>query len=264
MNYTYRLYTNRTIGVFVNKDDAINLLFHVNNSKIEVFNHLTPIGIYTLKNNELYFNNKKIELEGFMKEWYNNKDENIDLNLFIPMTQTEKSVNNLPTNPEELLKHIQELEKASKLNEDLIDEIKNNVDNKQEIYQDKKNLFDKEKKDLDKEKENWFQFKSKLEADKRVYFIIKEQLESGELTEESIPVLFQDKYPIFKYMDDHKLIYNDDTLFTEEINNYMMILPKFNTNNTNESESQQATYNDLFSSSDPLYMYKKNTETSIN
>jgi hypothetical protein len=262
MTYTYRLYTSKTIGIFENKDDAINLLFHIPNSRIEVFQHLTPIGIYTLKNNTLFLNDLQIELEGFMKKWYANEEE---LNLFIPLTQTEITpVNNLPNNPDELLKHIQQLEEATKLNENLINEYKNNVDDKKETFHNKKIMFDKEKKNLDKEKENWFQLKSKLEADKRVYFIIKEQLDAGELTEDSIPVLFQDKYPIFLYMDNNKLIYNDDTLFTEEINNYLMVLPKFKKENVAESESQLTTYNDLFSSSDPLYAHKKNTETSIN
>ena len=30
MNYTYRLYTTKTIGIFENKNDAINLLFYIN------------------------------------------------------------------------------------------------------------------------------------------------------------------------------------------------------------------------------------------
>lgn len=267
MTLTYRLYTTKTIGIFDNKDDAINLLFHIPHSKIEVFQHLTPIGIYTLKNNTLFLNDIQIELEGFMKKWYSNHQniENTELNLFIPLSQTETTpVDNLPKNPDELLKHIQELEEASKLNENKINEYKNNVDNKKETIENKKIMFDKEKKNLEKEKENWFQLKSKLEADKRVYFIIKEQLDSGELTEDSIPVLFQDKYPIFLYMDNNKLIYNDDTLFTEEINNYLMVLPKFKKENIAESESHLTTYNDLFSSSDPLYAHKKNTETSVN
>ena len=266
MNYTYRLYTTKTIGIFENKNDAINLLFYIPNSKIEVFHHLTPIGIYTLKNNTLFLNDTQIDLEGFMKKWYSIHEdiENTELNLFIPLTQTENTTtNNLPKNPEELLKHIQELEEATKFNENIINECKNNIDNK-DTFQNKKIIFDKEKKNLDKEKENWLQLKSKLEADKRVYFIIKEQLDAGELTEDSIPVLFQDKYPLFLYMDNNKLIYNDDTLFTEEINIYLMVLPKFKKENIAESESHLTTYNDLFSSSDPLYAHKKVTETSTN
>ena len=90
MDYTYRVYTTRTIGVFSNKDDAISLLYNIKNSQIEVFKNLTPIGIYTLKNNELYLNNDKIKLEGFMNTWYNQttqtniSDSNNELKLFIP------------------------------------------------------------------------------------------------------------------------------------------------------------------------------------
>jgi len=267
MNYTYRVYTTRTIGVFSNKDDALNLLYNIPNSKIEVFQNLTPIGIYTLNNNDLFFNNTKIELEGFMKIWFSNNTTNSnELNVFIPYISTEEiKNNNVQLNPNELLEKIKKLEEDEQSNDQKILQIKENMINNEEIYNKKKLQFDKEKKELEKDKEKWHQFKSKLEADKRVYYIIKEQLESGELTEDSMPILFQDKYPIFKHMDENKLLYNDDTLYTEEINNYIMVLPMFNTTDINGDK--QNTYNDLFSSSDPIYLHKndniKNTETTI-
>ena len=266
MNYTYRVYTTRTIGVFSNKDDALNLLYNINNSKIEVFQNLTPIGIYTLNNNELFFNNTKVELEGFMKTWFANN--NTELNVFIPFVSTEEEKNNnIQLNPDELLEKIKKLEEDAKLNDDHITKIKENIHNNEETFNQKKLQFEKEKKELEKDKEKWHQFKSKLEADKRVYYIIKEQLESGELTEDSMPILFQDKYPIFKHMDDNKLLYNDDTLYTEEINNYLMVLPIFNTT-SNIIGGEKTTFSDLFSSSDPVYLIKKNdkfknTETTV-
>ena len=86
---------------------------------------------------------------------------------------------------------------------------------------------------------------------KKFYFIIKEQLETGELTENSIPVLFQDKFPIFEYLYNNKLIDNNDILTSNDIKNYLDALPKFN---NNKSEQISDT---MFSSSDPLYLFKK-------
>ena len=73
METIYRLYTHITIGVFKNKDDAISLLHHINNAKIEVFQNLTPIGIYQIINNQLYFNDNVVELEGYLNKWFNNE-----------------------------------------------------------------------------------------------------------------------------------------------------------------------------------------------
>ena len=204
MNNIYRLYTNKTIAFFSHKDDAISLLYSIPNAKIEVFNNLTPIGIYQLNNKKLYFNDELVLLEGYMKKWF---EQNI----------------------------------------------------KEEIFIEKKGEFDKEKKNFEREKESWNQLKNKLEADKRVYFIIKEQLDSGELTEESIPILFIDKYPIFKYLDEKNLIDNSDSISTDEINNYLQIAPNYKINISIDNSN---SFNDLFSSSDPIYFNKEKNVTS--
>jgi hypothetical protein len=260
MNTIYRVYTTKTVGVFTSKDDAISLIYHIPNSKIEVFNNLSPIGIYYFKNNKLYFNDKEVILEGFIKEWFNiNKtEEKSELNIFIPLSPTIEDENKkLSLN--ELQEKIKKLEEEANLNNEKLDEIKELCENKEENFNEIKEQFDKEKKDFEKEKEYQYQLKNKLEADKRVYFIIKEQLESGELTESSIPVLFVDKYPIFKQLDDNNLISDDNTISTDEINNYLQIAPNYKINNDNNN-----TFNDLFSSSDPIYIkkYTINSETS--
>ena len=259
MNYSYRVFTNRTIGCFTSKDDAISLIYNIPNAKIEVFNNITPIGIYYLKNKNLYFNQSIVQLDGYMAEWFQNKiiSEKSELQLFIPMS--EENVNK-KLSMDELALKIKKLEEEAMKNDEKIIEIKEQVDNKEEIFIEKKGEFDKEKKNFEREKESWNQLKNKLEADKRVFFIIKEQLESGELTEESIPILFQTKYPIFKHMFEVNLINNDDSINTDEINNYLDISPQFNTNNNIDH-----TFGDLFSSSDPIYFKKNNildTETS--
>lgn len=253
MNYSYRLFTNKTIGYFTSKDDAISLIYHIPNAKIEVFNNMTPIGMYYFKNKVLFFNNEQVKLDGYMAEWFQNRiiTEKSELQVFIPIS--EESVNiNKKLSMEELALKIKRLEEEAELNEEKLEEIKEIANNKEESFIEKKEEFDNEKKNFDKEKEAWNQLKSKLEADKRVFFIIKEQLESGELTSESIPILFQDKYPIFKHMFDNNLINSSDSINTEEINNYIEISPQFESNVNIEH-----TYDDLFSSSDPIYNSKK-------
>jgi hypothetical protein len=258
----YRVYTNKTIAVLSNKDDAISLLYNIPHAKIEVFSNMTPIGIYHLKNNKLYFNNEEKQLEGYMKVWFqsNITEEKSELNIFIPLTAEEDM--NKKLSLQELELKIRQLEEEANKNNEKLEEVQEICNNKEHEFNEKKEDFDEEKKNFEKEKEYLYQLKNKLEADKRVYFIIKEQLESGELTEESIPVLFVDKYPIFKHLDEKNLINDSDTISTEEINNYLSIVPHYkiipNMDNSN-------LFNDLFSSSDPVYSRKDkniNTETS--
>jgi len=262
MDYIYRLFTNKTIGVFKNKDDALSLLHHIPNAQIEVFQNLIPIGIYTRNNNEIYFNNTKIQLDGFMQTWFNSssiktvKSPDNELNVFIPIN-TNDNTEPAKVDMDKYLENIKLLEENARLNEEHLAKMKDTLINKQEELKSKKDKFIKDKRIFDKEKEEWIQFKTKLEADKRVYFIIKEQLESGELTEDSIPILFQDKYPIFKHMFENKLINENDLICTEEINNYIKILPQFELNNNIDH-----TFGDLFSSSDPIYLKKKNILSS--
>ena len=272
MNYIYRVYTNKTVGVFTNKDDAISLLFHIPNAKIEVFSNLTPIGIYSLNKNNLFFNNNSVELDGYMKEWFNtpNKPLNEELNVFIPMSESipvkEKKVE--PVNIESLAEKIKRLEAEALLMEEKANEIKEVVEENQNKFIEKVKNFDEEKKRLAREKDNWNQFKNKLEADKRVYCIIKEQLESGELNDGEIPVLFQDKYPIFKYMHHHNLISLSDILHPEEIDRYIEILNNppleiITANQNITTNIDTKNYSELFSSSDPIYNFKKNLESEV-
>jgi len=270
MNYIYRVYTNKTIGVFPNKDDAISLLFHIPNAKIEVFSNLTPIGIYSLNKNNLFFNNNPVELDGYMKEWFNNsvKISNEELNVFIPMSESIQEKKPEPVNIESLAEKIKRLEAEALLMEEKANEIKEVVDENQNKFIEKVKNCDEEKKRLAREKDNWNQFKNKLEADKRVYCIIKEQLESGELNEGEIPVLFQDKYPIFKYMHQQNLISLSDVLHPEEIDRYIEILNNppleiITANQNITTNIDTKNYSELFSSSDPIYNFKKNLESEV-
>jgi hypothetical protein len=253
MDTTYRLYTDKTIGYFKNKDDAISLLHHINNAKIEVFQNLTPIGIYKIVNKELYYNNTVVKLDGFINKWFNNvsseKNDN-ELNLFIPVNTFEHT-ETIHVDMDKYLLNIKALEENARLCEEKLEDMKDQIDNKQNEFKLKKEKFNKDKRLFDKEKEEWVQFKSKLEADKRVYFIIKEQLESGELTEDSIPILFIDKYPIFKKLDEDNLLDSNDYLTSNDISNYLNILPNF------EQKNIDTPHDSLFSSSDPLYLMKK-------
>lgn len=263
MNYSYRLFTNKTIGYFTSKDDAISLIHHIPHAKIEVFHNITPIGIYYFKNKILYFNQTPVELDSYLAEWFQNKTttEKSDLQLFIPISEDNTNINK-KLNMDELALKIKRLEEEANMNNERLEEIKEKVEEKEEKFIEKKEEFDLEKKNFEREKESWNQLKNKLEADKRVFFIIKEQLESGELTSESIPILFQDKYPIFKHMYENKLINSSDSIDTDEINNYLEICPQFETSNNIDH-----TFGDLFSSSDPIYLKKKSvldTDTSEN
>jgi hypothetical protein len=181
MNYSYRLFTNKTIGYFTSKDDAISLIHHIPHAKIEVFHNITPIGIYYFKNKILYFNQTPVELDSYLAEWFQNKTttEKSDLQLFIPISEDNTNINK-KLNMDELALKIKRLEEEANMNNERLEEIKEKVEEKEEKFIEKKEEFDLEKKNFEREKESWNQLKNKLEADKRVYFIIKEQLENGE------------------------------------------------------------------------------------
>ena len=70
MNNLYRVYTVKTICILSSLNDALSLIHYIPNAKIEVFNNITPIGIYCIKNNKLYYNGSPYILDNFMKEWF--------------------------------------------------------------------------------------------------------------------------------------------------------------------------------------------------
>lgn len=154
MSYIYRVYNSKTIAVLTSKDDAISLLYNIPNAKIEVFNNITPIGLYNISNNKLYFNDSEVLLDGYMNKWFNsNTDvkEKSELNVFIPFSIEETNINK-KLSLEELQLKIKRLEEEANNNNEKLEEIKEVCNNVEEEFNQKKEEFDEEKRILKRKK----------------------------------------------------------------------------------------------------------------
>lgn len=58
--------------------------------------------------------------------------------------------------------------------------------------------------------------KTKYEADKRAYYMMKEDIASNKLSVDKMSVLFVEKYPIFEYLDEIDVIDNEDAYLEYE------------------------------------------------
>lgn len=73
-----------------------------------------------------------------------------------------------------------------------------------------------ERQQAKKEQEKYEQSVRIYEADINVYRKIKQKIDEGKITEEDVPILFEAKYPIYKFMDAENLLTDENgyTIFT--------------------------------------------------
>ena len=69
---------------------------------------------------------------------------------------------------------------------------------------------------LKQEQEKWDSIKKKFEADKKLYFLFKQEIENNIREIEDIPELFKNIYPVFEKLDNDKYL---NTI--QEINKYI-------------------------------------------
>jgi hypothetical protein len=212
-------------------------------------------GEYTIKNNNIYYtyldetNNICLEeVEDLPYEIIKNKNllKNVKLNKNIKNNHTEKSSDinvklpvinteiNITTNNnesenssqneeeivdlEELKRKIEELNKLKDKEIEDLENLNQNFHDFQSKVIDEKYSLDAEKSKLKQNKEKWEEFKNIFNADKKIYKIMKEQIETKEIT--TIPELFEKKFPIFKILDE-----NNQLDSTSEIYEYIKLLP---------------------------------------
>jgi len=113
--------------------------------------------------------------------------------------------------PEQLLEMVEELKKAKDLSKDSLKELK------KKLKKDSLNLSEynfqvtKIRHDLEREKERLRSEENVFESERRfTYPKIKHHIESGESSKEDIPDMFLDKYPIFEYMEENDLLFNEN------------------------------------------------------
>lgn len=126
-------------------------------------------------------------------------------------------VDNIKLTQSELKKKIDDLDRRVNIEKEKTDIIKNKINSQEDKYAKKRELLNDKKKQLKLNQDECEEFTRKFYADKKVYGLIKNQIETNECT---IPELFTVQYPLFKELDQKEKL---DT--NEELNEYIKIIP---------------------------------------
>jgi hypothetical protein len=214
---------NDIIGVYKKLDDAYDFVIFINNyiNKKTNINIIKNIKIFKYKNNtikNIYYINSKLKLsetqDNLQNNNDNNDDESSDINIFIPNEIEISEINDV--NMFELKEKIILLEKIKNNEYDKLQELKKDFINKEEKYTEDKIKINNKKLKLKQEQEKWDSIKKKFEADKKLYFVFKQEIENNIREVEDIPELFKNIYPIFEKLDNDKYL---NTI--QEINKYI-------------------------------------------
>lgn len=217
---------NDIIGVYKKLDDAYDFVIFINNyiNKKTNINIIKNIKIFKYKNNtikNIYYINSKLKLSETQENLQNNNDNNdnidnesSDINIFIPNEIEISEINDV--NMFELKEKIILLEKIKNNEYDKLQELKKDFINKEEKYTEDKIKINNKKLKLKQEQEKWDSIKKKFEADKKLYFVFKQEIENNIREVEDIPELFKNIYPIFEKLDNDKYL---NTI--QEINKYI-------------------------------------------
>jgi len=122
-------------------------------------------------------------------------------------------------NMDELKRKIEELNKLKDLELNDLENLNDNLHDFENKIIEEKFSVDAEKNKLRTDKEKWDEFKNIFAADKKIYRIMKEQLDNNEI--EDIPELFERKYPIFKVLDNNNLLNVEGDIYE-----YIKLLPE--------------------------------------
>jgi hypothetical protein len=224
---------NDILGVYKNLNDAYDFIIFLNiyvNKKIKT-NIIKNIKIYKYKNNlikKIYYINSKLKL--IVQDNINNiniindnetnemnDNESSEINIFIP---NEIEINDCEAqNMDDIKEKISLLEKLKQHEIYKLEDLKEDYVNKEEKYIEEKIKIDNKKLKLKQEQEKWDSIKTKFEADKKLYYLFKQEIEDNVREKDDIPELFKDIYPIFEKLDD------DGYLNTiQEINKYVELV----------------------------------------
>jgi len=215
---------NDIIGVYKKLDEAYDFVIFINNyinKKTNINNIIKNIKIYKYKNNtikNIYYINSKLKLSETQENLQNNNDnidnESSEINIFIPNEKEISEINDV--NMFELKEKIILLEKIKNNEYDKLQELKKDFISKEEKYTEDKIKINNKKLKLKQEQEKWDSIKKKFEADKKLYFVFKQEIENNIREVEDIPELFINIYPIFEKLDNDKYL---NTI--QEINKYI-------------------------------------------
>jgi len=117
---------------------------------------------------------------------------------------------NETTDPEVLKKTIESLNQMRNRTQDQLNILKKTAEEKQETYSNCANQLGDIKRILVRNKEREEERRKKFSANLDAYHRIKADIDSGKFTEDRIPDLFINEYPIYKFMDQNNLLDNEN------------------------------------------------------
>jgi hypothetical protein len=240
----------KLFNIYNNLNSALVHLFKLSNNNlncsVKEFNDGTITSIYNMNNQKIFFT--RLENNNIISSEYSNLpfeliyksnevqtnqpaqtnpsvqlNNSSDINVKLPPINTEIIITSEESivNIDELKQRIDEL---NKLKDDELNDLENlnkNLHEYENIVIEEKFKVDAEKNKLKLDKGKWEEFKNIFNADKKIYKIMKEQIENEEIDE--IPELFEKKYPIFKILDDNNLLDIENNIYE-----YIKLLPEDN------------------------------------
>ena len=240
----------KLFNIYNNLNSALVHLFKLSNNSlncsVKEFNDGTITSIYNMNNQKIFFT--RLENNNIISSEYSNLpfeliyksnelqtnqpvqtnpsvhlNNSSDIHVKLPPINTEIIITSEESivNIDELKQRIDEL---NKLKDDELNDLENlnkNLHEYENIVIEEKFKVDAEKNKLKLDKGKWEEFKNIFNADKKIYKIMKEQIENEEIDE--IPELFEKKYPIFKILDDNNLLDIENNIYE-----YIKLLPEDN------------------------------------
>ncbi len=268
---------NSIFNIFSDQQSGIVQLYKLSNLSsnlfLKIFNEGCVIGYYSVINNKIFYTtsdnniivtneitdlpfevllmnqkkNSKIEPKN-QNNNFKNKKTSSEINVRLPPINTEINISseNFSNELEEIDLEVLEkkIEELNKLKEKEIDDLENlneNLHNIENKHIEEKSNVDAEKNKLKRDKEKWEEFKNIFNADKKIYRIMKEQINNEQIDE--IPELFEKKYPIFAALDENNIL---DT--KSEIYEYIKLLPE----NENIYIPKDSLIRNLFDNDNPV------------
>lgn len=137
----------------------------------------------------------------------------------------DKSFDDEDTKGDELLKMMNELKDKRNKEIERLELLKANIDDKDKQLSKDANKLGDEKRVYQKNKEKEDENKNIFKADKKSYYMLKQDIEDGKVSENNMSILFKNKYPIFKFMECKGLLDNDDE-YVQYVSIYNELYPK--------------------------------------
>lgn len=193
--------------------------------KLTEYNNNLINEIYIIHNGKLISSNKSIKefsniginilSDKVFSNINNINEESSEMKLFIPVTDL-KTVNEVITNKEitksickpnidEIKVLIEKLEKEKSLELERLDNLKNNYEEQEEKYIENFMKIEQSKLSILRKKDKMELISKKFDADKKLYYILKEEIDNEKRNISDIPILFKEIYPIFQYIENNNI-----------------------------------------------------------